>query len=139
MAILQTATDAFRLGALTGAYDFNSGTYKIALYTANADLTASTAAYTTDNEVVATGYTAGGEALTVSVAPTVTNDVAYVSFGNVTWNAILTARAALIYKADGVTNPSVCVLDFGSDKTSTSTFTVTFPAATSTAAIIRVV
>jgi len=87
------------------------------------------------------GYTAGGETLTVTQTPTIGNQTGnatvYLSFSNVTWTAALTARGALIYKS-GSGNPSVCVLDFGGDKTSTTTFTVQFPAATNTAAIIRI-
>ena len=138
MAILQTATNAFKSGLMTGVYDFASDVFKIALYTGDANLGVDTAAYTSSNEVVATGYTAGGEALNVDVVPTVEGNIAYLSFSNVTWTAALTARAALIYRANGTTNPTVCVLDFGSDKTSTDTFTVQFPAATSTTAIIRI-
>jgi hypothetical protein len=90
--------------------------------------------------VVADGYTEGGEALTVTQVPTIGNQsgnaTAYISFASVEWTASLTARGALIYNA--TTNASVCVLDFGADKTSTTTFTVQFPAATNTAAIIRI-
>ena len=89
------------------------------------------------NEVAAAGYTAGGETLTV-VPPAVANGVAFIPFDNVTWTSALTARAALIYLDDGLLKPTVCVLDFGSDKTSTTTFTVTFPAALNTSAIIRI-
>jgi hypothetical protein len=94
-----------------------------------------TAVYTATGEVVATGYTATGETLVVSTVPIVTNDVAYWSFTNVSWSGAITARGALIYKVSGGT---VCVLDFGSDKTSTTTFTVQFPTADSTSAIIRI-
>lgn len=140
MAIQQGATNTFKVGLATGVFNFNTDTFKIALYTANTSLDATTAAYTSFNEVVASGYSAGGQTLTVSVAPTVGNSgtIAYLSFSNVTWNSALTARGALIYKYNGTTNPTVCVLDFGSDKTSTSTFTVEFPAATNTNAIIRI-
>lgn len=140
MAIQQGATNTFKVGLATGVFDFNTDTFKIALYTANTSLDATTAAYTSFNEVVASGYSAGGQTLTVSVIPTVGNSgtIAYLSFSNVTWNSALTARGALIYKYNGTTNPTVCVLDFGSDKTSTSTFTVEFPAATNTNAIIRI-
>lgn len=140
MALTQTATNAFKVGLATGSYNFNTDTFKIALYTGAATLDATTGAYTASNEVVASGYTAGGQTLTVTVAPTVGvtgGTVAYISFANVTWAAALTARGALIYKSGGG-NPSVCVLDFGSDKTSTATFQVQFPAASSTSAIIRI-
>jgi len=137
MAIQQGGTNAFSTGLMNGVYNFTSGSFKIALYTGAASLGPDTASYTLADEVVATGYSAGGEALTVSVAPTSSNDVSYVSFSNVTWTAALTARGALIYQVGG-SNPTVCVLDFGSDKTSTSTFTVQFPTANNTNAIIRI-
>jgi hypothetical protein len=132
--------NAFLSGLMNGTYDFTSDTFKIALYTNAAALTNTTDVYTTDGEVVAAGYTAGGEILTVSQVPIVngTNPpTAYISFGNVSWTAAFTARGALIYKS-GSGNPTVCVLDFGNDKTSTTTFTVQFPAATNTSAIIRI-
>lgn len=138
MSILQTATDAFKQGLLAGVYDFNTGTFKIALYNGNANLNAATAVYTSSNEVVASGYTAGGNTLTVSTLPTTTSNVSYISFDNTSWTAALTARAALIYLDDGLLKPTVCVLDFGADKTSTTTFSVQFPPATSSAAILRV-
>ena len=130
--------NVFRTGLLNGSFNFTSGTFYIALYTNEATLDADTTAYTTTGEVVATGYTAGGQVLTISQTPTVgnTGTTAYISFSNVTWTSALTARGALIYKAGA--NGAVCVLDFGSDKTSTSTFTVQFPAATNTSAIIRI-
>ena len=141
MAIQQGATNTFKVGMPNGDFDFGTDTFKIALYTASASIGPDTTAYTTDGEVVATGYTAGGETLTVSQAPTIGNQTgnatAYLSFSNVSWTSALTARGALIYKSGG-SNPTVCVLDFGSDKTSTTTFTVQFPAVTSTAAIIRI-
>jgi hypothetical protein len=126
---------SFKLGLLGASFDFATPTtdvYKIALYDNAAAFDASTTAYTTDNEVVASGYTAGGLVLT----PTVSYDgtTSFLSFANVTWTSALTARGALIYKVGG---SSICVLDFGSNKTSTTTFTVEFPAASSTTAIIR--
>ena len=132
--------NVFLSGLMNGDYDFSTDTFKIALYTNAASLDNTTTAYTTDGEVVASGYTAGGEALTVSVTPTVAGidpPTAYLSFSNASWTSALTARGALIYKSGGG-NPAVCVLDFGNDKTSTSTFTVQFPAATNTSAIIRI-
>jgi hypothetical protein len=141
MTIAQGATNTFKVGLLDGSYDLATGNFKIALYTAAASVGPDTTAYTTDGEVVASGYTAGGEALTITQVPTIGNQTgnatAYLSFGNVTWTSALTARGALIYQVGGG-NPSVCVLDFGADKTSTTTFTVQFPAATNTAAIIRI-
>jgi hypothetical protein len=136
------ATNTFLVGLLDGTFDFGTGTsqvFKIALYTNAATLNASTTAYTSTGEVVASGYTAGGQVLAISQVPTVGNsgNTAYLSFTNVVWNGAITARGALIYLSNGTTNPSVCVLDFGADKTSTTTFTVQFPAVTNTSAIIR--
>jgi hypothetical protein len=140
MAIAQGATNTFKIGLLDGNYDLAAGSFKIALYTGAASIGPDTTAYTTAGEVVASGYTAGGEALTISQVPTIGTQTgvatAYLSFSNVTWTSALTARGALIY--DAGSNASVCVLDFGADKTSTTTFTVQFPAVTSTAAIIRI-
>jgi hypothetical protein len=141
MAIAQGATNTFKVGLPSGTFNFGSGSFKIALYTGAASIGPDTTAYTTTGEVVASGYTAGGNPLTVTQVPTIGNQsgnaTAYLSFSNVTWTAALTARGALIYQVGGG-NPSVCVLDFGADKTSTTTFTVQFPAATDTAAIIRI-
>lgn len=127
-------TNTFKEGLLNGDFDFATDTLKIALYTNSATLDASTAAYTTTGEVVASGYTAGGETLTVTQG--ISSGTAYVSFSTVSWSGAFTARGALIYKSGG-SNPAICVLDFGSDKTSTTTFTVTFPTASATDALIR--
>jgi hypothetical protein len=139
MTIAQSATNTFKIGMMDGSYDLAAGSFKIALYTGAASIGPETTAYTTDSEVVATGYTAGGEVLSITQVPTIGNQsgvaTAYMSFADVTWTAELTARGALIYDAN--TLASVCVLDFGADKTSTTTFTVQFPAATNTSAIIR--
>ena len=137
MALQQGATDAFKTGLMNGGYNFTSGSFKMALYTGSATLGPSTAVYTSTNEVVATGYTAGGIALPVSVTPTSSNNITYISFSNVTWYGNITARGALIYQ-DGGSNPTVCVLDFGSDKTSITSLTVQFPTANSSNAIIRI-
>ena len=137
MALQQGATDAFKTGLMNGTYNFTSGSFKIALYTGSATLGPDTSVYTSLNEVVATGYTAGGIALPVSVVPTSSNNVTYISFANVTWYGSITARGALIYQSGG-SNPTVCVLDFGSDKTSITSLTVQFPTANSSNAIIRV-
>lgn len=128
--------NTFKTGLMNGAFDFTSGTFYMALYTNAATLDASTTAYTTTGEVVASGYSA--QALTIVQTPTVgsSGSVAYISFSDAVWSAALTARGALIYKAGA--NGAVCVLDFGADKTSTTTFTVQFPAATNTSAIIRI-
>jgi hypothetical protein len=135
-------TNTFLVGLLDGTFDFGTGTtqtFKIALYTNAAILNQDTTAYTSTGEVSASGYTAGGQALVISQVPTLGNSgsTAYLSFTNAAWTTAVTARGALIYLANGTTNPAVCVLDFGSDKTSTSTFTVQFPAVTNTSAIIR--
>ena len=124
--------NSFKSGLIDGDFDFATDTFKIALYTNNATLNADTAAYTATGEVSASGYTAGGVALTVEKG--ITGGTAYISFEDVTVSAAFTARGALIYKDGGA---AVCVLDFGSDKTSTATFTVTFPTASSTDALIR--
>ena len=136
-------TNTFKTGLLDGTFDFGTGTtdvYKIALYTNAATLDATTAAYTATGEVSGSGYTAGGEVLPIAQVPTTGNSgtTVYLSFSNVSWNSSFTARGALIYKFDGATNPTVCVLDFGADKTSSSTFTVQFPDPSSTSAIIRI-
>jgi len=141
MTIQQGQCNVFKQNCLSGLENFAAGTpytYKIALYTAAANLDYTTLAYTSVNEVAGTGYTAGGQALTISQVPTYTTgtSTAFISFANVTWNpASFTCRGALIY--NGTTNAAVAVLDFGNDKTATSTFTVTFPTASSTTAIIR--
>ncbi len=137
MALQQGATNAFATGLMNGVYNFTTNSFKIALYTGSATLGPDTAVYTSSNEVVATGYTAGGIALPVSVVPISANNVSYISFSNVTWYGSITARGALIYQ-DGGSNPTVCVLDFGSDKTSITSLTVQFPTANSTNAIIRI-
>jgi hypothetical protein len=139
MALTQTATNQFKTGLMNGSYNFTTDAFKIALYTGSATLNENTSTYTTDNEVTGSGYTAGGRALTVSVTPTTgdSGNIAYISFSNVSWTASLTARGALIYDVTNG-NKTVCVLDFGADKTSTTTFEVQFPAATDTSAIIRI-
>jgi hypothetical protein len=139
--ITQTACTVFKENLLKGLENFNTGspyTYKIALYTALADLNDTTVAYTTTNEAVGSGYTAGGIALTpVIISRDTSINTAYVSFSNVTWSPVsLTCRGALVYNS--TTNAAVFVLNFGSDKTATTSFTVQFPAATSTRAILRI-
>jgi hypothetical protein len=140
--ISQGQCNVFKGNCLSGLESFAVGspyTYKIALYTGLANLTPNTTSYTTAGEITGTGYTAGGKTLT-PIPPIVDQgtNTAFVSFGNVTWTgATFTARCALIYNS--TTGAAVAVLDFGSDKTNTAanTFTVTFPTATSTTAIIR--
>jgi len=137
--------NVFKTGLLDGTYDFGTGTtdvFKIALYTNSATLDADTTTYSAAGEVADAGYTAGGETLTISQVPTIgtqtgSSAVTYLSFSNVSWSGAITARGALVYKYNGTTNPAVFVLDFGSDKTSTTTFTVEFPTASSTSAILR--
>jgi hypothetical protein len=137
--IVQGQTTIFKQKLLSGLENFAVGTpyvYKIALYTANADLNAATLVYTTLNEVVGTGYVAGGNVLT-PIAPASSGSTAYISFNNVSWSASsFLSRGALIYNS--TTNAAVAVLDFGSDKTASGTFTVTFPPATATTAVIRI-
>lgn len=129
--------NSFNPGLTSGQFNFSpttTNTYYIALYTNSATLDASTTAYTTTGEVVAAGYTAGGEVL--SPIYVTSNGGAYISFDPVSWSGSFTARGALIYKSGN--NGAICVLDFGSDKTASTTFTVNFPAANSTNAIIRI-
>jgi hypothetical protein len=125
--------DSFKTALLNGDVDFSGGAFKIALYTNSASLNALTTEYTSAGEVVDAGYTAGGSALTSSVAAL--SGVSFVSFEDISWSGAITARGALIYEVGGT---AVCVLDFGADKTSVLTFTVQFPPATSSTAIIRV-
>jgi len=144
MSILQTTTTSFKVQLLQGVHNFSANTFKIALYTAAANLNADTTVYSTTNEITGTGYTAGGNTLVVNPTPTSgvgTNNlaVAYISFNNTSWtSASFTTRAALIYNTSQ-SNASVAVLDFGADKTvSSTTFTIVFPTANISSAIIRV-
>jgi hypothetical protein len=138
MTIAQGQCTIFKKNCLSALENFATGTsyvYKIALYTANADLNQSTLTYTTTGEVVGTGYTAGGKTLTV-IPPQTDDYTAYLSFATVTWNpASFTVRGALIYNS--TTNAAVAVLDFGADKTPTTSFTITFPTNNAANAIIR--
>ena len=135
MSIVQTQTTSFKKELYQGVHDLSTDTIYIALYTAAADLNAATTVYSSTNEVVATGYTAGGKILT-GVAINTDGYTAYVNWANVSWTSALTARCALIYNVTQG-NKSIAVLDFGSDKTSTTTFTITMPSNTSTTALIR--
>ena len=139
---------SFKKELLYGVHDFdlaNGDSFKIALYDNNASFDASTTAYTATNEVSGTGYTAGGGALT-NVDPTSSGTTALTDFADETFStATITARGALIYNTTpnttsiSVTNPSVVVLDFGGDKTSTAgDFTIVFPTADASNAIIRI-
>jgi len=144
MSITQGQTTVFKTNLLSGLENFAVGTpytYKIALYTGNANLNDTTATYTTANEISGSGYTAGGKPLTITQVPIgdTNSNTAYINFSNVIWNpASFTTRCALIYNS--TTGAAVAVLDFGSDKTNTAagTFTVTFPTATSTTSILRI-
>lgn len=141
--ITQGMCTSFKVGLLNGDFDFGTGTtqtFKVALYTSAANLSTSTTAYSATNESSGAGYTAGGQALSVSVVPTSTGITAFLSFSDITWTATtLTARGALIYKADGVTNPAIAVLDFGEDKqTNAGDFTINFPLADAANAIIHI-
>lgn len=139
MAIAQTSTTSFKVELLQCVHNFgptSPDVFKVALYTSAANLGASTTEYTTTGEVVGGGYTAGGLALTIATSPTSgTNGVAFISFGTATWpSATTAARGALIYNASKA-NKSVCVLDFGGDKTVTQ---IVFPAADANSAIVRI-
>jgi hypothetical protein len=138
MSILQGQTTSFKVGLFNGQFNLASDTIKMALYNGSANLNPSTTAYTAVNEITGTGYTAGGQLMTgVTISYDATNSVAYVNFANVVWNpANFTARCALIYDATA-SNASIAVIDFGSDKTCTNTFTVTMPANTYSTALIR--
>jgi hypothetical protein len=135
MSIVQTQTTSFKKELYQAIHDLSTDTIKVALYTGNVSLDASTTVYSSTNEVSGTGYTAGGQVMT-GVAISSSGYTAYANWDNVVWTAALTARCALIYNASKG-NKSVAVLDFGSDKTSTTTFTITMPANTSTTALIR--
>jgi hypothetical protein len=126
--------NVFKSGLLNADFDFATDTIEIALYTNSATLNEDTTEYTTTGEVVASGYTAGGNTLSPTVS--ISNNVAFVTFANTSWSGAFTARGALIYKAGA--NGAICVLDFGSDKTSVTTFQVEFPPATSNSALIRI-
>ena len=132
--ILQTQTTSFKTELYTGVHNLSTNTLKIALYTANANLNEATTVYSATNEVTGTGYVAGGVTLT-GVTINSSGYTAYVDFADVVFNAAVTARCALIYNVTQG-NKSIAVLDFGSDKTS-SNFTITMPANTATAALIR--
>jgi hypothetical protein len=139
MAITQAMATSFKVQLLNGQQNFSADTFKLALYTSSATLNENTTAYTSSNEVPSTGnYSAGGNTLTVSVTPTNSGNVAYISFSNTSWlNATITANGALIYNSN-LSNAAVCVLAFGGDKTSTNgTFAVNFPTADASNAIIR--
>lgn len=138
MAISQAMCSSFKQQILLGEHDLDTDVLKIALYTSLATLSAATTAYTTSDEVVGTGYTAGGNTLTGATV-SLTGTTAFVDFADTSWTtATITARGALIYNSSK-SNKAVAVLDFGSDKTSTAgTFTIQFPANDATNAIVRI-
>lgn len=140
MILGQAQTTTFKLNLLQGLVNFNAGspyTYKIALYNAVATINSETTAYTTQDEITGTGYVAGGKVLAPTIGSDPSNNTAYVTFANVTWSpANFTAAGALIYNS--TTNASVAVLNFGGEKIATTTFTIEFPTATSTTAVIRI-
>ncbi len=132
---------SFKKEVLEGLHDFNASggnTYKLALYTNSASFTAATTVYTTSNEVSGTGYSAGGGTLT-NIDPTTSGTTAFIDFADLTFStATITARGALIYNSTNG-NRTVCVLDFGADKTSTAgDFTIVFPTADASNAIVRI-
>ena len=150
MALVQTLATSFKVEILDGIHNFGTGvirastaadTFKIALYTATATLNATTTAYSTTDEITGTGYVAGGNTLVISQVPTSTNTetVAWLNFANSSWaSASFSADGALIYNSTQG-NKAVAVLNFGGTKTTANqTFTVAFPASTSSAAIIRI-
>ena len=147
MAITQSMCTSFKVELLNGIHAFGTtvvrgattaDTFEIALFTSSATLDATTTAYSTSNEVTGTGYTAGGNTLT-TVAPTSSGTTAFLDFNDTTWSsATITARGALIYNSTQ-SDKAVAVIDFGADKTSTAgDFTIVFPAADASNAIIRI-
>ena len=136
MSIIQTQTTSFKAQLYQGIHDLTTDVIRIALYTASANLNEDTTAYSATNEVANTGtYVAGGAILT-PITVSSSGYTAFVGFPNISWTGAITARCALIYNSSQG-NKSVAVLDFGSDKTSAVTFTITMPANTATAALIR--
>ena len=142
MAITQALCTSFKQEILVAEHDFtvsSGSTFKAALYTSSATLSAATTAYTSDNEASGTGYTAKGNTLT-NVTPTTSGTTALTDFADTTWStSTITARGSLIFNEDHASDASVLVLDFGSDKSSTAgDFTIQFPAADASNAIIRI-
>ena len=137
MAIVQTQTTSFKAQLYQGIHDLTTDVIKIALYTASADLNENTTVYSSTNEVPATGtYSLGGAQLT-PITVSSSGYTAYVGFPNISWTGAITARCALIYNDTVAGKPSIAVLDFGSDKTSTVTFTITMPVNGPTTSLIR--
>ena len=129
--------NTLRSGLISGSFNFSTDVFYLALYTNSASLDQTTTAYTTIGEASGGNYAAGGQVVTATVSSnaSASGSTTYVNFSSPAWTGVITARGALIYKAGD--NGAVCVLDFGSNKTSTNTFTVTMPANTSTSALIR--
>ncbi len=136
MAIEQGMCSSFKQQILLGEHDLDTDVIKIALYTNAADLSAATTVYTSTGEVAASGYVAGGKVLTGATV-SLDGTVAVVGFSDISWTSALTARGALIYNSSK-SNKAIAVLDFGSDKTSTSVFTVNFPVASAGSAVVQV-
>lgn len=141
MAISQALCTSFKVELMTGTHNFTTSTgntFKLALYTSTATLGATTTAYSATNEVTGTGYTAGGAALT-NVTPTSSGTTAFTDFADLTFSTVtITANGCLIYNSSA-SNKAVAVLAFGSDKTATAgNFTIVFPTADATNAIIRI-
>ena len=137
MAIVQTQTTSFKAQLYQGIHDLTTDVIKIALYTANANLNEDTTVYSSTDEVQPTGtYSLGGAQLTPITVST-SGYTAYVGFPNISWTGAITARCALIYNDTVAGKPSIAVLDFGSDKTSTTTFTITMPTNGPTTSLIR--
>ncbi len=136
MPILQGMCSSFKQESWLGIHDLDTDTLKMALYTANANLSQATTVYTAADEVVGAGYTAGGEVLT-GAQVLLSGTTAYLTFNNPVWSgASFVCRGALIYNASEA-NRAIAVIDFGADKTASGTFTVQLPAATAAAALLR--
>jgi hypothetical protein len=134
--ILQGLTSSFKLESWQGIHDLDTDTLKFALYTGNATLDSTTTVYTTSNEVVGAGYTAGGVTLT-GVVLTLSGTTAYLTFDNPTWSGTsFICRGALVYNSSKA-DRSIAVIDFGDDKTASGPFVVNMPVATATTALIR--
>jgi hypothetical protein len=131
--------NTLRSGLVAGSFNFSTDVFYLALYTNAATLDETTTAYTATGEASGGNYAAGGQIVTATVSTdtTASGSITYISFSSPAWTGVITARGALIYKTGA--NGAVCVLDFGSNKTSSATFTVTMPANTSTSALIRLV
>lgn len=137
MAIQQTATSSFKQQLFQAVHNFDTDTFKLALYTSAATLGPTTTVYDSANEVVATGYTAGGQNMT-GVSVSLSGTTAFINASDVTWSGAITARGALIYNASK-SNKAVAVLDFGADKVSTTSFVVQMPTPDASNALLRIV